>query len=81
NIQPLESMFEFSKGWALKSNQKYDHKGSGNHMSIQITNLLEREANKTKGYTAITILEELNNMANEGQFDKFEVPKLQAIRG
>ncbi len=56
----------------------------GNHISIQITNLLEgfflaEEADKTKKYTAMTMLEELNNMANENQFDKYEVPKLQTI--
>ena len=39
--EPLESIFELPKGWALKSNQKYGQKGGGNHMSVQITSLLE----------------------------------------
>ncbi|CAJ0637055.1 15162_t:CDS:2, partial [Entrophospora sp. SA101] len=37
--EPLESVFELPKGWALKSNQKYGQKGGGNHMPVQITKL------------------------------------------
>jgi hypothetical protein len=55
-------------------------------MSVQITNLLESfflagEADKTRRYTAETMLEELNAMAGEGQVDENEIPKLQTIRG
>ena len=56
-------------------------------MPVQITSLLEGfflagEADRTRRYTAETMLEELNVMAEEeGQFDKSEVPKLQTIRG
>lgn len=55
-------------------------------MSVQITNLLESfflvgEADRTKRYTAETMLEELNVMVEEDQVDKNEVPKLQTIRG
>lgn len=55
-------------------------------MSIQITNLLESfflagEVDRTKRYTAETMLEELNVMVEEGQVDRSEVPKLQTIRG
>jgi len=83
--EPLESTFELSKGWALKSKQKYGQKGGGNHMSVRITNLLESfflagEADRTRRYTAETMLEELNVMAEEGQVDKDEVPKFQTIR-
>ncbi|CAH1769929.1 14199_t:CDS:2, partial [Entrophospora sp. SA101] len=39
--EPLESVFELPKGWALKSNQKYGQKGGGNCMPVQITSLLE----------------------------------------
>jgi hypothetical protein len=84
--QLLELTFELPRGWALKSNQKYGQKGGGNHMSVQITSLLEGfflvgEADKTRRYTAETMLEELNVIAEEGQVDKNEVPKLQTIRG
>lgn len=49
-------------------------------MPVQITSLLEGfflagEADRTRRYTAETMLEELNVMAEEGQFDKSEVPK------
>ncbi|CAH1756296.1 9424_t:CDS:2 [Entrophospora sp. SA101] len=54
--EPLESVFELPKGWALKSNQKYGQKGGGNHMPVQITSLR---------YTAETMLEELNIMVEE----------------
>ncbi|CAJ0650539.1 4066_t:CDS:2 [Entrophospora sp. SA101] len=80
--EPLESVFELPKGWALKSNQKYGQKGGGNHMPVQITSLLEGffligEADRTRRYTAETMLKELNVMVEEeGQFDKSEVPKL-----
>ena len=55
-------------------------------MSVQITILLESfflagETDKARRYTAETMLEELNIMADEGQVDKSEVPKLQTIRG
>lgn len=55
-------------------------------MPVQITSLLEGfflagEADRTRRYTAETMLEELNVMAEEGQFDKSEVPKLQTIHG
>ena len=55
-------------------------------MSSQIIKLLESffligDADKTKRYTAETMLEELNNMATEGHFDISEVPKLKTIRG
>ncbi|CAJ0890749.1 7902_t:CDS:2, partial [Entrophospora sp. SA101] len=84
--QPLELTFELSKGWALKGNQKYGQKGGGNRMSIQITSLLESfflagEANKTRKYTAETMLGKLNGMVEEDEIDKNEVPKLQTIRG
>lgn len=73
--EPLESVFELPKGWALKSNQKYGQKGDGRF-------LLAGEADGTRRYIAETMLEELNVMAEEeGQFDKSEVPKLQTIRG
>ncbi|CAJ0629724.1 3886_t:CDS:2 [Entrophospora sp. SA101] len=84
--EPLESVFELPKGWALKSNQKYGQKGGGNHMPVQITSLLEGfflagEADRTRRYTAETMLEELNVMVEEeGQFDKSKVPKLQTIK-
>ncbi|CAH1770140.1 3162_t:CDS:1, partial [Entrophospora sp. SA101] len=68
--EPLESVFELPKGWALKSNQKYGQKGGGRF-------LLTGEADGTRRYIAETMLEELNVMAEEeGQFDKSEVPKL-----
>ncbi|CAJ0900174.1 5776_t:CDS:2, partial [Entrophospora sp. SA101] len=85
--EPLESVFELPKDWALKSNQKYGQKGGDNCMPVQITNLLEGfflagEADRTRRYTAETMLEVLNVMAEEeGQFDKSKVPKLQTIRG
>lgn len=55
-------------------------------MPVQITSLLESfflagEADRTKRYTAETMIEELNVMAEEGQVDKNEVPKLQTVRG
>ncbi|CAJ0637602.1 14679_t:CDS:2, partial [Entrophospora sp. SA101] len=82
--QPLELTFELSKGWALKGNQKYGQKGGGNRMSIQITSLLESfflagEADKTRKYTAETMLGKLNSMVEEDEIDKNEVPKLQTI--
>ncbi|CAJ0646415.1 7556_t:CDS:2 [Entrophospora sp. SA101] len=84
--QPLELTFELYKGWALKGNQKYGQKGGGNRMSIQITSLLESfflagEADKTRKYTAETMLGKLNSMVEEDEIDKNEVPKLQTIRG
>ena len=42
---------------------------------------MARKADKTKRYTAAIMFEELNNMANENQFDKYEIPKLQIIYG
>lgn len=43
---------------------------------------LAGEADRTRRYTAETMLEELNIMVEEeGQFDKSEVPKLQTIHG
>nr|CAG8669736.1 7148_t:CDS:2 [Entrophospora candida] len=85
--EPLESVIELPKGWALKSNQKYGQKDGGNCMPVQITSLLEGfflagEADGTRRYIAETMLEELNVMAEEeGQFDKSKVPKLQTICG
>ena len=66
--EPLESVFELPKGWALKSNQKYGQKGYGNHISVQITSLLEGfflagEADRTR-YTTEAML---NFMVEEGQ--------------
>ena len=65
---------------------KYGQNGGGNRMPVQITSLLEGfflagEADRTRRYIAETMLEELNVMAEEGQFDKSKVPKLQIIRG
>ncbi|CAH1770267.1 10870_t:CDS:1, partial [Entrophospora sp. SA101] len=67
--EPFEWVFELPKGWALKSNQKYGQKGGDNHMPVQITSSLEDfflagETNRTRRYTAETMLEELNVMTD-----------------
>ncbi|CAJ0900564.1 10268_t:CDS:2, partial [Entrophospora sp. SA101] len=55
--------FPLSKGWALKANQKFGHRGSGKRMSLQV----------------IQLLEDLVVMAEEGNLDRDEIPKTETI--
>ena len=68
--EPLESIFELPKGWALKAtkNMWWQSYVCTNYKFIRRF-LLAGEAE--------TMLEELNVMAEEGQVDKNEVPKLR----
>ncbi|PKC57403.1 hypothetical protein RhiirA1_401432 [Rhizophagus irregularis] len=57
--------FSLESGWALKSKQKYGKKG-GN-------------VNKSKRFTAATMLENPRRKVEEEELDKKEIPKLQTI--
>ena len=73
-------------GWALKSKQKYGKRGSGKHISKRVWEILEGyflegDVDKSKKYTATTMLENLKRKVEGGELDEDEVSKLQTIQG
>ncbi|CAG8706484.1 8683_t:CDS:2 [Rhizophagus irregularis] len=60
--------FSLESGWALKSKQKYGKKGGE-----------KRNVNKSKRFTAATMLENPRRKVEEEELDKKEIPKLQTI--
>lgn len=71
-------------GWALKSKQKYGKKGGEKRISKRVWKLLEEyflegNVNKSKRFTAATMLENPRRKVEEEELDKKEIPKLQTI--
>ncbi|PKY46438.1 hypothetical protein RhiirA4_420645 [Rhizophagus irregularis] len=78
--------FPLESGWALKSKQKYGKKGGGKRISKRVWKLLEEyflegDVDKSKRFTATTMLENLRNKVEERELDEEEIPKLQTIQG
>uniref|UniRef100_U9UUD5 Uncharacterized protein n=1 Tax=Rhizophagus irregularis (strain DAOM 181602 / DAOM 197198 / MUCL 43194) TaxID=747089 RepID=U9UUD5_RHIID len=76
--------FSLESGWALKSKQKYGKKGGGKRISKRVWKLLEEyflegDVDKSKRFTATTMLENLRRKVEEEELDKKEIPKLQTI--
>ncbi|CAH1768791.1 12078_t:CDS:2, partial [Entrophospora sp. SA101] len=76
--------FPLSKGWALKANQKFGHRGSGKRMSLQVIQLLEGfflagTLNKSDHYDAGSMHADLVVMVEEGNLDRDEIPKTETI--
>ena len=71
--------------WALKSKQKYGKKGGGKRIFKRVWKLLEEyflegDIDKSKRFTAATMLENLKRKVEEGELDEEEILKLQTIQ-
>src|ERR1043166_5802972 len=78
--------FPLGSGWALKSKQKYGKRGGGKRISKRVWKFLEEyflegDVDKSKRYTATTMLESLKRKVEEGELGEDEIPKLQTIQG
>ncbi|RIB06166.1 hypothetical protein C2G38_2217817 [Gigaspora rosea] len=62
--------FHLESGWALKSKQKYGKKETGKQGNVD----------KSKRFTAASMLECLKSKVEEGELDEDEIPKLQTIQ-
>ncbi|PKK57177.1 hypothetical protein RhiirC2_721392 [Rhizophagus irregularis] len=72
-------------GWALKSKQKYGKRGSGKRLSKRVWKILEEyflegDVDKSKRYTAATMLESLKKKVEGGELGNDEIPKLQTVQ-
>jgi len=78
--------FPLESGWALKTKQKYGKRGGGKRISKRVWKFLEEyflegDVDKSKRYTATTMLESLKRKVEEGELGEDEIPKLQTIQG
>ncbi|CAG8726937.1 6965_t:CDS:1, partial [Racocetra fulgida] len=66
--------------------QKYGKKGTGKRISKKVWKLLEEyflegDVDKSKRFTATSMLECLKRKVEEGELGDDEIPKLQTIQG
>ncbi|GET04415.1 hypothetical protein GLOIN_2v1645959 [Rhizophagus clarus] len=81
----ISNKFQLENGWALKSNQKYDQRGIGKHITVLVKAYLEGfflvgNVNKTDRMSAKDMYIELNKLAEEGEIQKDEVPEIKQLR-
>ncbi|CAG8691925.1 10113_t:CDS:2, partial [Funneliformis caledonium] len=77
----VDKMFELKRGWALKSNQKYGKRGAERRITTVVKSYLESyflagNINKTDRMTAKDMVEQLQNLANEGEIQVEDVSEI-----
>lgn len=79
-----ESDFPLASGWALKSRQTLGKRGSGKRMSEKVKDYLKAlftagDADKTKRMSAEEMVKALTELAEEGELEANEVPKVKTV--
>ncbi|CAG8715928.1 34251_t:CDS:2 [Gigaspora margarita] len=81
-----KNTYKYQSGWALRSRPKYSKKRTGKHISKKVWNFLEGyflegDMDKSKRFTATSMLECLKSKVEEEVLDENEILKLQTIQG
>ncbi|RHZ55862.1 hypothetical protein Glove_410g28 [Diversispora epigaea] len=90
NIQPI-STYEadyvlsfFSSGWALRSNQRLEKRGSGKRITERVKEylvafFLAGDANKTERMSATEMVNTLNQLSKEGEIKGEDIPQIKTV--
>ena len=86
-IDPVFNVdFPWSKGWVLHENAVYGSRSGGKRMSDTVKKMLEQmfllgNVHAKDRMTAKEMHDKLKESANNGEFEKDQVPKVSTIQG